>query len=186
MSMQYLGEIRVMGFNFPPKGWALCNGQQMSIAQNQALFSLLGTYYGGNGVSTFALPDLRTRAPLHQGQGVSGQSLTIGEVLGEYSHTLNPSEMPQHVHFLNANTSVAAASNVGTPTNSMILGNAVGKTNKGSPPTFLPYKATNTSLTPMAPQALAVQGGSQPHENRQPFLTVNVCIALQGIFPSRN
>jgi microcystin-dependent protein len=185
MSMQYLGELRIMSFNFPPKYWAVCNGQQMSIQQNQALFSLLGTTYGGNGVTTFALPNLQTRTPLHQGTG-GGQTVTIGEVLGEYSHTLINSEMPQHVHFLNANTSVAAGTNVATPTNAMILGNATGKATKGTPPPFLPYKATNTSLTPMAPLALAVQGGSQPHENRQPFLTMNVCIALSGIFPSRN
>jgi microcystin-dependent protein len=181
MSDYYMGELRIMSFNFAPKNWALCNGQQLSIQQNQALFSLLGTTYGGNGVTTFALPDLRTRTPLHVGQG-----LTQGEALGEYTHTLITSEMPQHVHALNANTSVAAASNVSLPTGTTILGNATGKASSGTAPTFLPYSATTTSLTPMDPRTLGYQGGSQPHENRQPYLALTVCIALSGIFPSRN
>lgn len=181
MSQPYMGELRIMSFNFAPKNWALCNGQLLSIQQNQALFSLLGTTYGGNGVNNFALPDLRTRTPLH-----TSQDLVLGAVLGEYSHTLISNEMPQHLHVLNANTSVAGTSNVSLPTNNTILGNAAGKASSGSTPPFLPYSANTASLTPMDPRALGSQGGSQPHENRQPFLALTVCIALNGIFPSRN
>jgi len=186
MAMQYMGELRIMSFNFPPKNWAFCNGQLLSIQQNQALFSLLGTTYGGNGTTNFALPDLRTRTPLHQGSGVSGQSVVLGEVLGQYSHTLISTEMPQHIHFMNASTTAAATANVSTPTNAMILGNAVGTATSGAAPTFLPYKATSSSLAPMAPQTLVAQGGTQPHENRQPYLALTVCISLSGIYPSRN
>lgn len=181
MSDYYMGEIRIMSFNFAPKNWALCNGQLLSIQQNQALFSLLGTTYGGNGVNNFALPDLRARTPLH-----ASDSLPLGAVLGQFTHTLISNEMPQHFHVLNANTSVPGTSNVSLPTNNTILGNAAGKASSGSPPPFLPYSANTASLTPMDPRTLGSQGGSQPHENRQPFLALTVCIALNGIFPSRN
>ncbi len=181
MADPFMGELRIMSFNFAPKNWAMCNGQQLAISQNQALFSLLGTVYGGNGVTTFALPDLRTRTPLHVGQG-----LVQGEIIGEYSHTLNQSEMPQHIHFLNANASAAASTSVPLATSSTFLGNAQGKASSGTAPLFYPYSTTLSGLTALDPHTLGVQGGSQPHENRQPFLVLNVCISLQGIFPSRN
>lgn len=182
MSEYYMGELRIMSFNFAPKNWAMCNGQLLSIAQNQALFSLLGTTYGGDGVMTFALPDLRTRTPLH-----TSSTMPQGMVTGEYSHTLTTSEMPQHTHFMNANSTKAANTNAAAPTaGAMILGQATGAASSGSPPPFTPYSANMSSPTAMSPQALAPQGGSQPHENRQPFTVLTVCIALTGIYPSRN
>jgi len=181
MGTPFMGELRIMSFNFAPKNWALCNGQLLAINQNQALFSLLGTTYGGNGTTNFALPDLRTRTPLHVGQG-----LVQGEVIGQYSHTLTTPEMPQHIHFLNANTSGAASTSTALATSASLLGNAQGKASVGTQPLFYPYSTTIGGLTVLDPHTMGVQGGSQPHENRQPFLVLNVCIALQGMFPSRN
>jgi microcystin-dependent protein len=152
-----------VSFNFAPKGWALCNGQLMSINQNQALFSLLGTQYGGNGQTNFALPDLRGRTPIHQQSG-----LPIGAALGEEFHTLIQAEMPTHAHAF-----MASASDADQPAPN-ILGAATNL-----------YHAP-TGLTSLRAGTLASVGGSQAHENRQPFLVVNWCIALQGIFPSRN
>ena len=168
MAEPFLSEIRIMSFDFAPKGWALCNGQLLPINQNQALFSLLGTTYGGNGQTTFALPNLQGRVPIHVGSGH-----TLGERAGEYAHTLSISGLPQHTHAANA-TSVAATA--GTPSNTLMLSQAVGANLYGA--------AAN--LQPMAPNATTPLGGSQPHENMQPFLTLNFCIALQGIFPSQN
>jgi microcystin-dependent protein len=168
MSEPFLSEIRIMSFNFPPKGWALCNGQLLPINQNQALFSLLGTTYGGNGQTNFALPDLRGRLPIHEGQGH-----TLGEAAGEVAHTLSISEMPQHLHLLNA-ANVPATTQV--PSGSLILAQSTASQLYNNP----------TNLTAMAPAAVSNVGGSQPHENRMPFLTLSFCIALQGIFPSPN
>jgi len=164
MSSPYLGEIRIFSFNFPPKGWAQCNGQLLPINQYQALFAILGTTYGGNGTSTFALPNLQGRLPLHPGNGI-----LLGESGGEASHTLLVSEIPQHTHNANASNNQPSA---GSPAgNVWASGNAA-------------YNATvNTS---MSPACLASTGGNQPHENRSPFLTVNICIAMSGIFPSQN
>jgi len=163
MSSPYIAEIRIFSFNFPPKGWAFCNGQIMAINQNQALFSLVGTFYGGNGTTTFALPNLQGRVPMHQGTG-----FTIGQVGGEASHTLVTTEIPAHTHPVTASS---AAPTVGTPAGNLwAAGNAAY--NSG----------TNTSL---APGAIVAVGG-QPHENMSPYLTLSFCIALQGIFPSRN
>lgn len=181
MGTPYMGELRIMSFNFAPKYWAQCNGQQLPINQNQALFSLLGTTYGGNGVTTFALPDLRTRAPAHV-----GGSLVQGEVLGEYSHTLLATEMPQHLHFLSADANTVATSNSATPAAGASFGQTSGKPSQGNPFTFNMYSTNIASLATESPAALATAGGSQPHENRQPFLALTICIALQGIFPSRN
>jgi microcystin-dependent protein len=181
MGTPFMGELRIMSFNFAPKYWAQCNGQFLPINQNQALFSLLGTTYGGNGTTTFALPDLRTRVPAHLGNG-----WVQGEVLGEYSHTLIASEMPQHLHFLSADANGAATSNSATPAAGNSFGQTTGKPSQGNPFAFNMYSSTLTSLTTEDPHALANAGGSQPHENRQPFLTLTICIALQGIFPSRN
>ncbi|WP_249692847.1 tail fiber protein [Stappia sp. WLB 29] len=166
MSEPFLAEIKIMSFNFPPKGWAFCNGQLLPINQNQALFSLLGTTYGGNGTTNFALPDLRGRVPVHVGSG-----FTLGQHAGEASHTLTTPEMPEHNHLPMAS---GTAVDTNTPT-SNYLGNNLG----------LLYGPLANSGT-MSPSSLSNVGGSQAHQNMQPFLTLNFCIALQGIFPSPN
>ena len=166
MAEPFLSEIRIMSFGFPPKGWALCNGQLLPINQNQALFSLLGTTYGGDGRVNFGLPDLRGRTPIHMGSGH-----TLGEKAGEQAHTLSISEIPTHVH-------TAQGTSTSTGTVATAAGNVLaGANNLYGPP---------TNLTSLAPNTLANVGGSQPHLNMQPFLTLNFCIALQGIFPSQN
>lgn len=168
MSTPFLGEIRILSFNFAPQGWAMCNGQLMPINQNQALFSLLGTTYGGNGQTTFALPDLRGRAAIHEGNGH-----TLGEKAGESAHTLTISEMPQHVHTFNASSS-AATTNV--PAGNTVL--------SASNPQNIYAQANNTVA--MNPGSLNAVGGNQPHTNMQPYLALTFAIALQGIFPSQN
>jgi microcystin-dependent protein len=165
----FLAEIRITSFQFAPKGWAMCNGQVLPINQNQALFSLLGTTYGGNGTSNFALPDMMGRAPMH-----SSGAHALGESLGEESHTLTVAEMPTHVHALRASGKAAASS---SPNAGVLAAPA-----RGGTPAF----AAATSLVPLNPASIAVAGGGQPHENRAPYLAVNFIIALQGIFPSRN
>jgi len=167
MATPFLSEIRIMSFNFPPKGWALCNGQLLPINQNQALFSLLGTTYGGDGRVNFALPNLQGRAPIHM-----GGSHTLGERGGEQAHTLLPSEMPNHTHLQNATTTPATS---GAPTQSLLPAASVGANLYGG----------SSNLQPMAATALANVGGSQAHLNMQPYLVLNFCIALQGIFPSQ-
>jgi microcystin-dependent protein len=154
-----------MSFNFAPKGWALCNGQLLPINQNQALFSLLGTTYGGNGQTNFALPDLRGRVPIHEGNGH-----TLGERAGEQAHTLNQSEMPLHTH-----TVVGSTANADSPLPS---GNFLGGANNL-------YTLPSNPVS-LVPSSISTVGGSQPHQNMQPFLTLSFCIALQGIFPSHN
>lgn len=181
MGTPFMGELRIMSFNFPPQGWAFCNGQLLPINQNQALFSLLGTTYGGNGQTNFALPDLRGRIPLHVGAGY-----VQGQVSGSASHTLTSSEMPTHPHMLMGDGSTAAASNVGTPVASMTFGQTTGAPASGASFPFNMYAPAAASPTTLNPASLAVAGGSQPHENRQPFTVLNVCIALQGVFPSHN
>lgn len=167
----YLSEIKVFSFNFAPKGWAMCNGQLLPINQNQALFALLGTQYGGDGRVNFALPNLRGRVPLHFGQRPGLSSYVQGQAAGEDAHTLISTEMPAHVH--------AAVASSNSPNANTPAGN-FWASNSG----FSPYSATLNEV--MAATALANAGGSQPHENRSPFLTLNFCIALQGVFPSRN
>jgi microcystin-dependent protein len=169
MSTPYLAEIRITSFEFAPEGWALCNGQLLPIVQNTALFSLLGTTYGGNGTTTFALPDLRGRAPLH----FSGTH-PLGQAGGEESHALTAGEMPAHVHALRASSKAAASS---SPNGGVLA--AIGR---GGMPAY----AGATSLVPLNPAAIDASGDGQPHENRPPFLAVNFVIALQGIFPSRS
>jgi microcystin-dependent protein len=166
MAEPFLSEIRIMSFGFPPKGWALCNGQLLPINQNQALFSLLGTTYGGDGRVNFALPNLQGRIPIHMGNGH-----TLGERGGEQAHTLSISELPAHVHALNAANNPA---DTNTATATTYLGQAAA-TYRGA-----------TNLVAMAPNEITNVGGTQAHLNMQPFLVLNFCIALQGIFPSQN
>ena len=165
MAEPFLSEIRLFSFGFAPRGWATCDGQQLPINQNQALFSLLGTTYGGNGQTTFALPDLRARTPIHVGSGH-----TLGERAGEPAHTLSISELPAHTHVL------TASSNAG---NALIAsGNLLAKNANFS------YHAPDNELGAMSSGSITNIGGSQAHLNLQPFLILNFCIALQGIFPS--
>jgi len=163
MAEPFLSEIRIMSFVFAPRGWALCNGQLLPINQNQALFSLLGTTFGGDGRVNFALPDLRGRTPIHV-----GSSHTLGERGGEQAHTLNISELPTHTHVLQASQSNAS---VPIPT-----GNVFGTSNN--------MYAAPTNLLSLRADSVPNVGGSQAHLNMQPFLTLSFCIALQGIFPS--
>lgn len=165
MAEPFIGEIRIFAFPFVPKGWAACDGQIMSINQNQALFALLGTTYGGNGITTFALPDLRGRVPVHFGNGVS-----LGQMAGESAHTLTSNEMPAHIHGVIGSAAVATKSD---PTDQLWAAPAVSA-----------YATAPNTV--MAANALKTTGGSQPHENMQPYLTVMCCIALNGIFPSRS
>lgn len=166
MAEPFLSEIRIFSFNFAPKGWALCNGQLLPINQNQGLFSLLGTTFGGDGRVNFALPDLRGRVPNHVGSGH-----TLGERGGEQAHTLNISELPTHQHTANA---VSAGQNNVIPTNNLLADTAPSEFYSGTP--------TGT----MNSGTIGNTGGSQAHQNMQPFLTLNFSIALQGIFPSPN
>ena len=167
MAEPFLSEIRIMSFVFPPKGWALCNGQLLPINQNQALFSLLGTTFGGDGRVNFALPDLRGRTPIHV-----GSSHTLGERGGEQAHTISIAELPTHTHVASASTTTASQT---IPNNTMAL----------AQPAFEMYHPA-TNLVAMNAGTVANVGGSQAHLNMQPFLTLSFCIALQGIFPSPN
>lgn len=177
MADPFLSEIRIFSFNYPPKGWALCNGQLLPINQNQALFSLLGTTYGGDGRVNFALPNLQRKAPIHFGNGHS-----LGEVGGEEAHTLSIAEMPTHIHGFSANSAVVSATanaSVFAPTNNYWANS--GKAVYSTPD---PNNPINTAA--MSPQTVSNIGGGQPHQNMQPYLALNFCIALQGIFPSPN
>lgn len=179
MTTPYIGEIQLFGFNFAPKDWALANGATLPIAQNTALFSLLGTTYGGNGQTTFQLPNLMTQAACNQGQGPGLAQRTIGEAFGENSVTVLQTQMPAHTHGLQLFHQTDASKLVGTPA----AGNAI------SFPKSVPTKAFVAGtppppITAFAGNVIGVAGGSQPHENRQPYLAVNFCIALYGVFPS--
>jgi microcystin-dependent protein len=165
-----MSEIRIMSFNFAPKGWALCNGQTLQINQNQPLFALLGTTYGGDGRVTFALPNLQGRVAVHMGSGH-----TLGERGGEEAHTVIQSEMPAHIHPATADVKTGDA-NTDNP------GGAYPAVTTGNPM----YSSGSNNMVAMYPQMVSSIGGSQPHENRQPYLCLNFCIALQGIFPSQN
>lgn len=167
MSEPFLSEIKIVSFNFPPKGWALCNGQFLPINQNQALFALLGTTYGGNGQTTFALPNLRGQVPIHMGSGH-----TLGEAAGSTSVTINIQTMPTHLHTFNV---VNAQGTATAPDNTVVISNT--PSNNYGP-------AGN--LVPMAQASVSSVGGSQPHNNMMPYLVLNFIIALQGIFPSQN
>jgi microcystin-dependent protein len=181
MSEPFLGEIKIIAWNFAPRGWAFCNGQLLPINQNQALFAILGTTYGGNGTTTFALPNLQGRVPVHVGEGI-----VLGELAGEQSHTLMSAEMPAHSHLLMADAQTPATSNTDTPASNTVLGQTAGVTNPGGQAYSVQMYNTPQSATMLAAQAIGSVGGSQPHQNLQPYLTLNFIIALQGIFPSQN
>ena len=172
MAEPFLAEIRMFSFDFAPKGWAQSNGQLLPINQNQALFSILGTTYGGNGQTTFALPDLRGRAPIHRGSGFNE-----GQAGGEVNHTITQSEMPSHNHFVNA---VSTNSNLtDSPSSSTLLANT-------SPNQIYNDGSGGFSATTLIAGTIGNAGGSQPHNNMMPSAVINFCIALVGIFPSRN
>jgi len=162
-----MGEVKMISWNFAPKGWAFCSGQQLPINQNQALFSILGTTYGGNGQTTFALPDMRGRVPIHV-----GPQSTLGQRGGEYAHTLTQSELPQHFHPLMGSTNL----------NDFVAPSTTTMSGLGAVSIYAPA----ANLTTLLPATISSVGGSQPHQNMQPFLAINYIIALQGIFPSQN
>jgi microcystin-dependent protein len=172
MADPFVAEIRIFGFNFAPKGWAFCDGQLLPISQNTALFSLLGTTYGGDGKSTFALPDLQGRAPMQPGQGPALSNYDLGQTGGVENVTLLASEIPAHSHSAQADT-VTADQNI--PSSTQVLSRSLGGRAYGP--------ASN--LTAMAAESLAVAGASVAHNNMQPYLTLNFCIAMQGVYPPR-
>jgi microcystin-dependent protein len=174
MAEPFVGEIRMFGFNFPPQGWAMCNGQLLPISQNQALFSLIGTFYGGNGTTNFALPNLQSCVAIHQGQGSGLSPYVLGQSGGAENVTLTPAQMPTHTHLVQCYT---GGGNQATPSGNVPAVESTG--------TSLDYSNANPNDT-MSPAMLETQGGSQPHPNIQPYLCLNFCIALQGVFPSRN
>ncbi len=172
MSDVFVAEIRIFPFNFAPTGWAMCNGQIMAIQQNTALFSLLGTTYGGNGTTTFALPNLQDSAPMHQGQGAGLTPRVLGELGGASAVTLITSELPTHTHPVNASTAPGVRN---SPVNNT----------PGTAPASTPAYHSGTSNTSMHPLSTTPTGGSLPHNNMPPYLTLNFCIAMQGIYPPR-
>jgi microcystin-dependent protein len=173
MSDQFLAEIRIFPFNFPPTGWAFCSGQLLPISQNTALFALLGTFYGGDGKSTFALPDLQGSAPMQTGQGQGLSERFLGEMSGVESVTLLVSEIPIHTHTISGSIDDG---DLRIPSPTRALAKSIGGNI---------YNTATSPLTLMAPQGLPPAGGGLPHNNMQPYLTLNFCIALQGIFPQR-
>jgi microcystin-dependent protein len=177
MSEPFLGEIRMFGGNFAPRGWAFCNGQLLSIAQNTALFSLLGTTYGGDGRTTFALPDLRGRAPMHWGQGPGLTNRMLGEAAGVENVTLLSTQMPAHVHAIGAFNGAGDQSSPAGNVPAMLLNQQTGQNEN---------LYASTPNTQLGLQGESTVGGNQPHENMQPYLVVTFIIALEGIFPSRS
>ena len=175
MSSPFVAEIRIFGFNFAPKGWAFCNGQILPLSQNTALFSLLGTTYGGDGKSNFALPNLQGSAPLQQGQGAGLSLYDLGQTGGEQAVTLLDSEMPSHTHTVQADT---AAGTLIPPTGAAWATPGAGRN-------VNIYHVSDANNVLMNPLGVSVAGGSQPHNNMPPYLGLNFCIALQGIFPAR-
>jgi len=177
MSTAFIGEIRIMGFTFPPQGWAFCNGQIMPIQQYTALFSLLGTTYGGNGTTTFGLPNLQAQAAMNFGNGPGLTPRVLGEVDGSANVAVTEQQMPAHTHVYFAGKVGGPGEQTATPGNTAYLGPSNPQ---------LAYCDKTDNVVAFAPQALTPAGGSQPHNNVQPLLALNYCIALQGIFPSRN
>lgn len=175
----FLGEIRMVAWNFPPIGWALCNGQLLSISQNSALFSLLGTTYGGDGTTTFALPNLQSRVPIHQGQGAGLSPYVTGQLGGSEAVMLLQTQMPSHNHLVGVSNQPGT---VADPTNATL---AQGNSGQGRAPVPVSNYVTTAATGSLAPLTVSVSGGNQPHNNLQPYLCVNFIIALQGVFPSR-
>jgi microcystin-dependent protein len=183
MSNPFLGEIRAFGFNFAPRGWALCQGQILGISQNTALFSLLGTSYGGNGQTTFALPNLSGRTLTHQGQGTGLSQYVVGEQIGTENETLLITQMPTHGHPPLAKTQTGTANMHTTP----VAGDYVSRFNAAS--TVVGHTWNSPPLanpSTLHPTTIGVNGGGLPHENRQPLLVINYCICMEGVFPARN
>ena len=180
MSQPFLGQIQPFGFNFAPRGWALCNGQILSIAQFTALFALIGTYYGGNGTTNFALPNLQSRVPMHFGNAPGGENYVLGEEAGEESVLLTLAEMPGHRHGFYGTISSADSKRP-------VTGSAYAQTTNAGPvsPGDYFYGPANSPVA-IDPGTLALVGGSLPHTNLQPYLTISWCICTAGIFPSRN
>lgn len=176
MTEQFLAQIQPFGFNFAPKGWAMCNGQTLAISQNTALFSLIGTYYGGNGTTTFQLPNLQSRVPLHQGTN-QGEQFVIGEMGGVENVTLTTATMPMHNHTFNGTN---AAGNLNRPD----AGSALANSTASPGDSF--YGPSNSNQVPLNPASVSIVGSGQAHANIQPYLTLNWCIAQVGIYPSRN
>jgi microcystin-dependent protein len=183
MANPFVGEIELFGFNYAPKGWAQCNGQILSIQQNTALFSLIGTTYGGNGVQTFALPNLQGRLPVGQGQGPGLGPWALGQTFGEENHTLLASETPGHNHFLNVISNPTLANNTDTPASNQYLSQTTFSGELGAETDL--YVADSAPANAMSSSAIGVTGG-QPHNNQMPTLVLNYCICLVGVFPSRN
>lgn len=181
MSNPYLSEIKIMAFNFPPKGWAFCNGQTLPINQNQALFSLLGTNYGGNGQTTFNLPNLRGRVPIHQGNGH-----TLAEAAGSTSVTITQQTMAQHIHVMQASGGPADSAAAATPPNNNYFTQGEATQQGGTKVAVNRFANPPGSLVSMNAATVGNVGGSQPHNNMMPYLVLNFCIALIGIFPSQN
>lgn len=174
MSDQFVGEIRVFPFNFAPTGWAQCDGQLLAISQNTALFSLLGTQFGGNGTSNFALPNLQGCFPVNYGSGAGLTPRNMGDTGGEAAVTLLTTQLPSHTHAIQS----AAVATTANPANAVLSGAARGK-----PPAYASYQG---SAVTMSGSAVSTAGGGQPHNNLPPYLALNFCIALQGIFPARS
>jgi len=184
MSNPFLAEIRMFSGNFAPKGWALCNGQLLPISQNTAVFSLLGTTYGGDGKSTFALPNMQGSSPMQAGQGPGLSLRDLGETGGEQAVSLLQSEIPSHSHTMSA--TVAAGTTAFSSGNQLALAQAgAGKQGPGSSVNFYNTTTSGGSLVQMSPNALSVAGGDQPHNNMMPYLGLTFIIALQGVFPAR-
>jgi microcystin-dependent protein len=178
----FIGTIQAFGFNFAPNGWQMCNGQLLPISQYSALFSLLGTNYGGNGTTNFALPNLQGRMMVHQGTGPGLPPVVIGEAGGSPQQTLLLNNMPAHNHVLNASTTAASSA---APANGVMLANANGADNQGNTVTVQIYGPSGSNTT-LDPGSIGMTGNSVPFSIMPPFLGVNLCIALVGIFPSRN
>jgi microcystin-dependent protein len=182
MSSPFVAEIRIFGFNFPPKGWAFCRGQLLPISQNTALFSLLGTNYGGDGKSTFGLPDMEGSVPIQQGQGPGLSDYFLGQISGSQNVTVLQSEMPLHNHTMSVSTTSAGTVTAANG-NQLAQGLNGGKQNQNVARIYSPNAASATTV--MSPMAISVTGSSFPHNNMMPYLALNYCIAMQGIVPAR-